>query len=223
MKIVRVLSVDDHAMTAMGYKYILEGSEFEDFQVKVDTINTFEAALEKIEFSARSLIYDIILLDISLFPAHSNDTRSGEDLGIFARKTVPDSKVVFMSSFSDSYRINSLFKTVDPDGYMVKSEIDEKSLCAMVRTVLTRPPYYTASALSAIRKKMANDFDLVDDTDKKILYHISRGIRTKDIGSIISVASTTVESRKRQLKHLFGIEHGNDIELIEEARTRGFL
>lgn len=223
MKIVRILSVDDHAMTAMGYKYILEGSEFEGFQVKVDTVNTFEGAIEKIEFSVRSLIYDIILLDISLFPAHSNDTRSGEDIGIFARQTVPDSKVVFMSSFSDSYRINSLFKTVDPDGYMVKSEIDEKSLCAMVRTVLTRPPYYTASALSAIRKKMANDFDMVDETDKLILHHISKGTRTKDIGPIISIAATTVESRKRQLKHLFGIESGNDIELIEEARKRGFL
>jgi len=223
MKIVRLLSVDDHAMTAMGYKYILEGSEFEDFEVKVDTVNTFEGAIEKMDFSARSQIYDILLLDISLFPASSNDTRSGEDLGIYARKKVPDSKVVFMSSFSDSYRINSLFKTVDPDGYMVKSEIDEQSLCAMVRTVMTRPPYYTASALSAIRKKMANDFDMVDETDKKILHHISTGIRTKDIGPLISVAGTTVESRKRQLKHLFGIEHGNDIELIEEARKRGFI
>ena len=223
MKIVRLLSVDDHAMTAMGYKYILEGSEFEDFQVKVDTVNTFEGAIEKIDFSARSLPYDILLFDISLFPAHSNDTRSGEDLGIYARKKVPSSKVVFMSSFSDSYRINSLFKTVDPDGYMVKSEIDEQSLCAMVRTVMTRPPYYTASALSAIRKKMSNDFDMVDETDKKILHHISMGVRTKDIGSLISAATTTVESRKRQLKHLFGIESGNDIELIEEARKRGFI
>ena len=128
-----------------------------------------------------------------------------------------------MSSFSDSYRINSLFKTVDPDGYMVKSEIDEQSLCAMVRTVMTRPPYYTASALSAIRKKMANDFDMVDEIDKKILHYISTGVRTKDIGQLISAATTTVESRKRQLKHLFGIEHGNDIELIEEARIRGFI
>ena len=223
MKIVRLLSVDDHAMTAMGYKYILEGSEFEDFQVKVDTVNTFEGAIEKIDFSARSSPYDILLFDISLFPAQSNDTRSGEDLGIYARKKVPSSRIVFMSSFSDSYRINSLFKTVDPDGYMVKSEIDELSLCAMVRTVMTRPPYYTASALSAIRKKMANDFDMVDEIDKKILHHISTGIRTKDIGALISAATTTVESRKRQLKHLFGIEHGNDIELIEEARKRGFI
>ncbi len=223
MKTIRLLSVDDHAMTAMGYKYILEGSEFDDFQVKVDTVNTFEGAIEKIDFSARSLPYDILLLDISLFPSHSGDTRSGEDLGIYARKKVPTSKVVFMSSFSDSYRINSIFKSVDPDGYMVKSEIDEQSLCAMVRTVLERPPYYTASALSAIRKKMANDYDLVDDTDKKTLHYISIGTRTKDIGPLISVAPTTVEARKRQLKQLFGIEQGNDIELIEEARNRGFI
>jgi len=70
---------------------------------------------------------------------------------------------------------------------------------------------------------MANDFDMVDEIDKKILHYISTGVRTKDIGQLISAATTTVESRKRQLKHLFGIEHGNDIELIEEARIRGFI
>ncbi|PIF01377.1 MAG: histidine kinase [Maribacter sp.] len=223
MKFVRILSVDDHTMTAMGYKYILEGTEFDGFQVRVDTVNTFEGAMEKIDFSKRSIPYDIILLDISLSPTHSNDRRSGEDLGIYARKEVPASKIVYMSSFSDSYRINSIFKAVDPDGYMVKSEIDGKSLCAMVMTVLERPPYYTASALSAIRRKMANDIDQVDDTDKKILHYISIGTRTKDIAHLISIAPTTVESRKRQLKQLFGTEQGNDFELIEEARKRGFI
>ena len=223
MKFVKVLAVDDHEMTTLGYKYILEGAEFEGFEVKVDTAKNFEMAQEKIEFSARSLNYDIILLDIQLYPSHANDKRSGEDLGILARKLVPKSKIVFMSSYSDNYRINSLFKSVDPDGYMVKSEIDEKSLLSMVNTVISGSPYYTSGALSSIRKKMANDADIVDEQDKKILHHLSIGTRTKDIAPLISVANTTVESRKRHLKKLFEIENGNDIALIEEARKRGFL
>lgn len=127
-----------------------------------------------------------------------------------------------MSSFSDNYRINSIFASVNPDGYMVKSEIDEKSLIAMVQTVITNPPYYSASALSAIRRKMANDV-VLDEQDKKILYYLSIGTRTKDIGQLISAANTTVESRKRQLKTLFGVENGNDLSLVEEAKKRGFL
>ena len=222
MKVIRILAVDDHEMTTTGYKYILEAEEFDDFEVKVEIATSFEMGKAKIEFSARSLNYDIILLDIQLFPSHSKEIKSGEDLGILAREIVPDSKIVFMSSYSDNLRINSIFKSVDPDGYMVKSEINEKSLRTMVETVVTKPPYYTAGAFAAIRRRMTNDVFL-DELDKKILYYISIGTRTKDIAPLISSATTTVESRKRQLKTLFGIENGNDINLIEQARKKGFI
>ena len=127
-----------------------------------------------------------------------------------------------MSSYSDNLRINSIFKSVDPDGYMVKSEIDEKSLRMMVETVMDKPPYYTAGAFSAIRRRMKNDI-VLDELDKKILFYLSIGTRTKDIAPLIASATTTVESRKRQLKTIFSIENGNDIALIEEARRKGFI
>jgi DNA-binding NarL/FixJ family response regulator len=222
MKYIRILAVDDHEMTTLGYKYILEDAEFNGFKVHVDIAKSFEAGQEKIENSERSLKYDIILLDIQLFPAHLHETRSGEDLGILARKVAPSSRVVFMSSFGDAYRLNSLFKSVNPDGYMVKAEIDEKSLIDMVNTVIKDPPYYTAGALSVIRKGLANKLE-VDEQDKKILYYLSIGTRTKDIPTLISVSSATVESRKRHLKTLFSIDDGNDLALIEEARRRGFI
>lgn len=222
LRVVRILAVDDHEMTTTGYKYILEAEPFNNFEVRVDIATSFEAGKEKIEFSARSLNYDIILLDIQLFPSQEKDIRSGEDLGVLAREIAPASKVVFMSSYSDNLRINSIFKSVDPDGYMVKSEIDEKSLRTMVETVIERPPYYTAGAFTAIRRRMKNDI-VIDELDKKILYYLSIGTRTKDIAPLISSATTTVESRKRQLKTLFGIESGNDIALIEEARSKGFI
>lgn len=222
MDTIRILAVDDHEMTTLGYKYILEEQKFDDFSVKVEIAKSFDKAKEKIELSAKALPYDIILLDIQLFPAGSKDPRTGVDLGVIARNSVPTSKIVFMSSFSDNYRINNIFVTVNPDGYMVKSEIDELSLKTMVETVLRNPPYYTSSALVAIRKKMANDI-VIDDQDQKILYHLSLGVNTRDIGPLISSANTTVEARKRQLKAIFGVKNGNDLALIEEAKKRGFL
>lgn len=222
MDTVRILAVDDHEMTTLGYKYILEDSEFKDFNVKVEIAKSFDAGKDKIEFSKRSIPYDIILLDIQLFSPESKDPRTGIDLGVIARKEVPRSKVVFMSSYSDNYRINNIFKSVNPDGYMVKSEIDELSLKAMVETVINKPPYYTASALAAIRRRMANDI-VIDDQDQKILFHLSQGVHTRDIAPLIGSANTTVEARKRQLKSLFDIKNGNDLALIKEAKNRGFL
>src|SRR5690606_11284336 len=178
MRTLNILAIDDHEMTMIGYKYILEGTEFKDFKVHLDTANTFELGKEKIEASAKSFAYDIILLDIQLTAFGEGIPHTGEELGILARKVVPESRIVFMSSFSDNYRINSILKTVNPEGYMVKTEIDDKSLEAMVNTVMTSPPYYTQKALVAIRKKKSNDITL-DQNDKKILYPLSIGTKTK--------------------------------------------
>lgn len=220
--LVRILAVDDHEMIVLGYKYTLEACEFEDFEVVVHTASSYEAGKQEIESSAKRLPYDIILLDIQMFPEDAKEERGGEDLGLLAREISPKSKVIFLSSFSDSYRINNILKNVNPDGYMVKSEVDSKTLQAMVKTVLNKPPYYTAAALQAIRRKMANE-DQIDERDKKILYQLSIGTKTKDISSIVAAASTTVENRKRQLKIMLGVENGNDFALIEQARKRGFI
>lgn len=222
LKTIRILAVDDHEMTTLGYKYILEDSQFENFNVRVEIAKSYDIGKQKIEFSSRSLRYDIILLDIQLFSSQSKDPRTGVDLGILARQLVPKSKLVFMSSFSDNYRINNIFKTVDPEGYMVKSEIDEISLKTMVETVLLKPPYYTAGALAAVRRRMSTDITL-DDQDLKILHHLSLGVKTRDIAPLIASTNTTVEARKRQLKSIFGVKNGNDLALMEEARKRGFL
>jgi DNA-binding NarL/FixJ family response regulator len=222
MKTIRILAVDDHEMTTMGYKFILEDSEFAEYKVKMDTEKTFEGATQKIKESVNLFPYDILLLDIQLSQNSDGPAKTGEDIGIFARKTSPNSKIVFMSSFSDNYRINSIMQTVDPEGYMVKSEIDQQSLQAMVKTVMSSPPYYTQKALVAIRKKMSNDI-VLDENDKKILYYLSIGTKTKDMTKHVSLSLPTIENRKRHLKSLFGVEKQNDQALITESRNRGFI
>lgn len=224
MKDIRILAVDDHEMTTLGYKYILEDAIFEEFRVSVETEKTYEGAEKRIRNASAHNPYDIILLDIQLEPseARGGPGRTGEDLGVIAREVCPDSKIVFMSSFSDNYRINSILETVDPDGYMVKSEIDQDSLKNMVQTVLNTPPYYTQKALAAIRKRVANAISL-DENDKKILYYLSIGTKTKDITRHVSLSLPSIENRKRHLKALFGVEKENDQALIMESRRRGFI
>ncbi|KPM33647.1 Two-component response regulator of nitrate reduction [Croceitalea dokdonensis DOKDO 023] len=222
MKTLRILAVDDHEMTMLGYKFILERIVFDDYNILVDTANTYEGGKDKIEESVYSFRYDIIFLDVQLFPPNEQQPHTGEDLGLLARKLSPSSKIVFMSSFSDNYRINSILKSVDPDGYMVKTDIDPRSLEEAVKTVVYEPPYYSAKALAAIRKKMANTIEL-DENDRKILYHISTGTKTKDLEQYVGLSSSSIENRKRHLKSLFGIEKENDLSLIVAAKKRGFI
>ena len=222
MKTLRILAVDDHEMTMLGYKFILERIVFDDHNIIVDTATTYDAGKQKIEESLHSFKYDIIFLDVQLFPPNEEQPHNGEDLGILARKLVPQSKIIFMSSFSDNYRINSILKSVDPDGYMVKTDIDPKTLEDAVKTVTLNPPYYSSKALGAIRKKMTNDISL-DEKDKKILYHLSIGTKNKDLEKFIRLSPSSIENRKRHLKSLFGTENENDLALILAAKNRGFI
>lgn len=224
MKTIRILAVDDHKMTMVGYKYILEGASFKDFVVKMDMAHTFELGKSKINEAANSeLCYDIILLDIQLAPIKEGYAATGEDLGIYARKTSPKSSIVFLSSFSDNYRINSILNTVNPEGYMVKTEINEDALQEMVETVLTSPPFYTKKAMIAIRNKMSSSDINLDENDKKLLYYLSIGTKTKDMIEYVSLSLPGIENRKRQLKEILGVGKENDYALINAAIEKGFI
>ncbi len=223
MNTIKILAVDDHKMTMVGYKYILEDTDFEDYVVEMDMEDTFDTGKQKIEeASKKGAPYHIILLDIQLSPIKEGYARTGEDLGIIARKISPTSKIVFLSSFSDNYRINSIMQSVNPEGYMVKTEINEDALKDMVETVLTVPPFYTKKALIAIRNRMSSDIHL-DDNDKKLLYYLSIGTKTKDMVEYVSLSLSGIENRKRQLKEILGVGKENDYALITAARDKGFI
>ncbi|MGW9686510.1 MULTISPECIES: response regulator [unclassified Flagellimonas] len=222
MKTLRILAIDDHEMTMLGYKFILERIVFDGYSIIVDTANTFELGKRMIEESVDSFKYDILFLDVQMYPPNEDQPHSGEELGILARQLVPETKIVFMSSFGDNFRINSILTSVDPDGYLVKTDIDPKTLEEAVKVVTLNPPYYSSKALAAIRKKLSNDINL-DEKDKKILYHLSIGTKNKDLEKFIRLSPSSIENRKRHLKSLFGTENENDLALILAAKNRGFI
>ena len=202
MKTLRILAVDDHEMIMLGYKFILERIIFDDCNIIVITATSYEEGRKKIEESANTFCFDLLLLDVQLSPPNEDEIYNGEDLGVLARELVPETKIIFMSSFSDSFRINSILKSVDPDGYMIKSDIDPKTLEEAIKSVVKGQPYYSSKALSAIRKKMSNDITL-DENDKKILFYLAKGTRTKDLENYVELSASSIENRKTSSKNQF--------------------
>lgn len=219
---LRILTVDDHEMSMLGYKYILERIDFNGTSIQLDTATSFDEGKEKIDLSLSGFAYDIIFLDVMLATYEEPDAKNGEDLGAYARLKSPESKIVFMSSFSDGYRVNSILSNLDPEGYLVKSDINKESLTTMVHTVMTSPPFYSKGTLATIRKRLANDLPL-DQLDKDIMHLLSLGVKTKDMTKTIPLSLAGIESRKRHIKSLFDIDKQNDQALLHEAKQRGFI
>jgi DNA-binding NarL/FixJ family response regulator len=59
--------------------------------------------------------------------------------------------------------------------------------------------------------------------DKQILFHLSKGTKSKDITQYIPISINAIEVRKSNLKELLEVIDGTDLDLVREARNLGLL
>jgi hypothetical protein len=76
--------------------------------------------------------------------------------------------------------------------------------------------------LQTIRNEMLNDL-LLDKIDRRLLYELSIGTKTKDLPMMLPLSIAGVEKRKRNLKSIFDVSDLEDKELIAKAREKGFI
>jgi DNA-binding NarL/FixJ family response regulator len=59
--------------------------------------------------------------------------------------------------------------------------------------------------------------------DKQILFHLSKGTKSKDITQYIPISINAIEVRKSNLKELLEVIDGTDLDLVREARNRAVV
>ncbi len=221
-KRIKILIVDDHPMIVEGYKNALLNSHYDDGDLIIHTANTCDTAISKMMDAVEGIPYDIMFLDIKLPPSADGQILSGEELGIEAKKMLPKSKVVILTMFNDNFRLNNILKNVDPDGFLIKTDVTSQEFVNAFEQVLKKPPYYSTTIAKLLRQQITNDI-ILDGIDRKILYQISIGTKVKDIPNFVTVSIGSVERRKRQLKKLFKVSDEDDRALIEKAKIKGFI
>jgi len=220
IKKYNVLIVDDHPMIAEGYKNALIEASSRDPEItfKIIISHNCDRALEIIE----SENLDLVFLDIKLPPSTDGKILSGEDLGIKVNKVLPESKIIISTTFNDNYRINSIIKNINPDGFLIKNDIDHNEIITAINRVLTDPPYYSQTVNKYFRKQAVNEF-MIDKIDRQLLYELSIGTKMKDLPGILPLSIAGIEKRKRHLKVIFNVEGQDDKALIAVAREKGFI
>ncbi|WP_025742957.1 response regulator [Aquimarina pacifica] len=220
-----VLIIDDHPLISESYKSALHklSSNKQDILFTIDVVHNCTDALEKItEASSNQKEIDLILLDMKLPPAPDKKIISGEDLGLKIKTLLPSSKIIVSTTFNDNFRIHSIFKSINPDGFLIKNDITPSELVVAIETVIIDPPYYSKTVIKQLRKEVANDF-LLDDIDRKLLYELSIGSKMKDLPDVLPLSIAGIEKRKRHLKNIFNVQNENDRELLIKAKEKGFI
>lgn len=224
MQTFSVLIVEDHPLTSNAYKSAFEqvSTANKNLEFTIEMAYNCDSANLKIQEAAKGNGIDIIFLDISLPPSKDGKIVSGEDLGIKIKKALPKAKIIVSTTHYDNYRIHSIIKSIDPDGFLVKNDISSKHLIDAIEKVITAPPYYSDTVLLSLRKRISNEH-IIDDIDRQLLYELSIGTKMKELPNILPMSMAGIEKRKRQLKEIFDIQQKDDRDLILLAKEKGFI
>ncbi|AUP79680.1 response regulator [Flavivirga eckloniae] len=218
-----VLIIDDHIAIIESYERAFSYlSSNADFVFEIDTATSCDNALLKIEKSLKSDPYDLIFLDISLPPSKDGKILCGEDLGKRIRQLLSDTRIIVSTHHNNNYRINNIFNSINPEGFLIKSEAGFSNFVDAIKAILNNSPYYTKTVLELLRKSLMNNFNL-DETDRQLLYELSKGTKMKDLPNTINLSIGGIERRKRLLKQTFNTTRESDLVLIKAAQEYGFL
>lgn len=222
-KKINVLIIEDEPLIVGVLKSVLKEISQKgviDFNIK-SAANSDDAIFE-IRKAVHTIPIDFVLLDISIPISSDEKVLSGEDLGIQIRDCFPKVKIMVLTRHNDNYRLNNILKSLNPEGFIIKTDIDFRPLIIAIETVLDNAPFYSKRILQLMRKHFVNDFTL-DMIDRQMLYQISKGAKIKDLVEITSLSKGAIDLRKRNLKMLFGIEENSDRKLIAKAEQHGFI
>jgi len=219
---INILIVDDHPFIIEAYKNAIKGYnskglyEFEITQAK-DCKTGYEAIVGQ-----EGDPFGIAFFDLSMPVYEEKGIFSGEDLAVLIKKVMPSCRIILLTMHSELLKINALIKNVNPNGLVIKNDLTFDELLLAFDKILKDENYYSQTVVKLVSQVQYDNIE-IDAFDKQILYHLSKGTKTKDIPLYVPLSLSAVEKRKLSLKETLEIKGGSDIDLIREAKTKGLL
>lgn len=217
---INVLIVDDHPFIIQGYKNVIKL-----FPNKTVEFTFFEATDCKTGYEAivgNEQQYDIAFLDVSMPTYEEMNVNTGEDLAKFLQKHKPDCKIALLTMHSESLKVQSIIDEIDPLGLVIKNDLGFESMILALDTIIKGERYYSDSVIKYLNNQQKEKV-YVDVIDKQILHYLNKGVKYDDIPLYITISSSSVKTRKENIKVLLGIDGCSDSELAAVAKDRGML
>ncbi len=221
---MNILIVEDHPLISNAYENTLKlvESKNQNLKFKIEVVTNCDDAYLRITNARKTERIDLVFLDIKLPPSKNRDIISGEDLGLRIRALLPKAKIVISTTYNDNYRVNSIFKSLNPDGFLIKNDLNPKELILAIEKIVDNTPYYSKSVVELMRKQTSNNL-MIDEIDRKLLFELSRGSKMSELPEIIPLSKAALEKRKRLLKELFNVDKKSDRDLLDAAEKKGFI
>ncbi len=211
--------IDDHPTIIEGYKKILSYNK--DLNLHILMAKDCDQAIRQITKATLNDGFDMFFIDIQLPASKDGTLTSGEDLANYAKTKFPNAKIIILTMIDSVDRLHNIIKKIPHDSILIKSDTTAKILRLAFETVLNNKKYYSKTVNKLKNSIIQNDC-ILDKNDMKILHHLSKGIKTKNLVNYIDLSLSAIEKRKKNIKLAFNIEGDSELLLLE-AKKRGFI
>jgi DNA-binding NarL/FixJ family response regulator len=212
--------VEDHPAMIEGYKGILN-AHFNSNILRFTTAYTFEQAYKAVEQAQEA--FDVALLDLAMPAYPEQKIFSGEDMAKHINQKFPETKIMFLTSHTEGIVLYNLIRTLNPNAVLVKSDFQSDELVQALNTVNEGENYYSQTARNCL-KAVANLYDGLDSYDRRIIFLLTKGIKTKNIPEHLPISLSAVDKRKAKIRLFFDIpKGGTDQDIIKEAQRLGLV
>ena len=201
---IRVLLVDDHELMRQGLRAILDREEHVNV---VGEAASGRAALEL----ARTLSPDIVVMDVAM------QDLNGIEATRQIRAACPGVKVVALSSHSDSRYVSAILDA-GACGYVLKANAYDdlrRALDAARQGKSYLCPDVTQAVVGASLRGTGGPVESarasLSPREREVLQLLAEGLTSPQIGKRLFVATTTVETHRRNVMRKLGIHSVADL------------
>ena len=217
---MKILIVDDHPFIIQAYKNALEKYSQQGYEFEVIQANNCKSGYENIVDSR--IPFNVAFFDISMPEYAEKGIYSGEDLAVLMKSEMPSCKVILLTMHDELLKINNIIKNINPNGLIIKNDLTFDELIFAFDKIINNESYYSQTVIKLVGQAKYNDIEL-DAFDKQILFHLSKEVKTKDLPQYIPLSLSAIEKRKLNIREILDVKGGSDIDLINEAKTKGVI
>ena len=221
-QLVRVLMVDDHPFIIEAYKNAIKGYntkglyEFTITQAK-DCKTGFEAIVNE-----DNVAFDIAFFDLSMPTYEEKGISSGEDLALLVKERMPACKIILLTMHSEMLKINTIIKSINPNGLVIKNDLTFDELLIAFDKILKNENYYSQTVVKLV-SQIPFDSNELDVFDKQLLFHLSKGVGVSELAQYVPLAPAAIEKRLTNIRAVLTLQQASDAELVQEAKNKGII
>lgn len=216
MQKIRVILADDHTVVRQGLRALLvaEGD--------IDIVGEADNGRQAVQI-ARKLAPDVAVIDIAM------PQLNGLEATRQITRTVPSTKVLILSSYSDDEYVQKLTEA-GAAGYLIKQTAANELLKA-IREAHRGNAYFSPSIAKRLRDQCREAFvsgqpskrrtDNLTTREAEVLQLIAEGRANKQIAAELCISIKTVEKHRQQVMNKLGI---HDVAgLTRHAIAKGII